>query len=153
MPNRYPTFEQLGHKSRDKIPKTENFKKYAFPSRQQSFQETKPNIGFDVVVLVKNFFSSAPLLQQIPRKLVFYILRITDLIFQCGRHEERKNLVKQRPSTKFTGLVCYLSQGCFPHRRGTIFDLQQQFHDLSLFQLFWTQSAFINIHLKRKKTR
>lgn len=100
---------------------------------------------------MKKSFSSAPLLHQIPRKLVFHILRMTDLIFQCGRHKERKNLVKQRPSTKFTSLVCYLSQGCFPHRRGTIFDLQQQFHDLSLFQLFWTQSAFINIHLKRKK--
>lgn len=53
---------------------------------------------------------------------LIYATQMTHLIFQCRWHQERQDLVKQRPSTKLTSLISNLAKGCLSHGRSTILD-------------------------------
>mmetsp|Transcript_46162 Transcript_46162/g.75324 ORF Transcript_46162/g.75324 Transcript_46162/m.75324 type:complete len:433 (+) Transcript_46162:2227-3525(+) len=65
------------------------------------------------------------------------------LVFEGRGHEQGKDLVEQRSSTKLTCLVCELAKGLFSHCRSSVFNLEKQLHDLTLLGLSLSKLLFI----------
>ena len=62
------------------------------------------------------------------------------LVFQRRSHQQRKNLIKQRPGTIISRIFSDLFHGGFTDLRSPILDLEEESHDLAFFE-------FINGHI------
>mmetsp|Transcript_18179 Transcript_18179/g.45574 ORF Transcript_18179/g.45574 Transcript_18179/m.45574 type:complete len:411 (+) Transcript_18179:2372-3604(+) len=57
------------------------------------------------------------------------------LVLEGGRHEQRQDLVEERPRAQLARLVGDLAEGLLAHRRRAVLHLEQQLHDLPLARL------------------
>ena len=69
--------------------------------------------------------------------------QVTLLIFERSLHQQWKNLIEKCASSELTSVVGDLAKSSLSHRWCTIFDLEKQTHDLSLFKLLDTHLLFI----------
>ena len=60
------------------------------------------------------------------------------LVLERGRHEQRQDVVEERPRPKLARLVRELAQRLLAHGRSAVLDLEQQLHDLALARLVGT---------------
>ena len=74
------------------------------------------------------------------------------LILQSRRHQQRQDLIEQRPGAHLAGFIRDLTQGGFTHGRCAVLDLEEELHDASFFGFLCTQCALINIILWRNTT-
>mmetsp|Transcript_47675 Transcript_47675/g.91032 ORF Transcript_47675/g.91032 Transcript_47675/m.91032 type:complete len:547 (+) Transcript_47675:2449-4089(+) len=73
------------------------------------------------------------------------------LVFECGGHQQRENLVEQRPCTKLSRLVRQLAQRALALGRCAVLDLQEHLHDLALLLLLCAQLLLLRLLKQRRK--
>mmetsp|Transcript_11367 Transcript_11367/g.19016 ORF Transcript_11367/g.19016 Transcript_11367/m.19016 type:complete len:224 (-) Transcript_11367:1110-1781(-) len=69
--------------------------------------------------------------------------QMTLLILECGRAEQRQDLIEESGGAKLARFVGDLTHGLFAHLRCAVFDFQQETHDATLALFFRRQFIFV----------
>jgi len=67
------------------------------------------------------------------------------LIFKSWGHEQRQNLVEERPCSKLSGLVCDLPESRLSHWWSAVLNFKKQPHDLDFLLLLLRQTVLVDI--------
>ncbi len=69
--------------------------------------------------------------------------QVAFLILQCPFHEQWQDLVEERARSEIAGTVGDLTQRSLSRGRGSVFDLEQEAHDLTLLLLLAAEIGFV----------